>query len=70
MKETMAKTINDVLSGNISKHKIDEEVKQRMDEETKNLNKVIKPEYLKNSVMEKVSVSIPVWFIFLIRNTM
>lgn len=62
MKETRASILNDFMMGTVPTYKMEEHMKSKLSSEEDEINSVIKPEYLKNSALENVSVS----FLFLI----
>jgi hypothetical protein len=46
------------MMGSIATYKMEEHVKLKLGSEEEEINQVIKPEYLKNSAVENISVSL------------
>lgn len=58
MKETRASLLNDFMMGTVPNYKIEEHMKSKLAGEEDEINSVIKPEYLKNSAVENIRVSL------------
>ena len=58
MKETRAQILNDLLMGSIPSYKMEDHMKMKLSTEEDEINQVIKPEYLKNSAVDNITVSL------------
>jgi len=57
MKETRAQLLNELLMGSIPSYKLEDHMKIKLSTEEDEINQVIKPEYLKNSAVDNITVS-------------